>query len=149
MMKPKYQHRLLTTIRFILGIIFLISGIGKLIDGAEAQYLVELMATEFYWLIEYSNVIVIGTSVLELLLAIFLLWGKQLKWALGVTLLMLVGFSSVLFYFYLQGMNVEGCGCFGAFGFSSGLEFTLLRNLVLMVLVVSAYLLMDYDKETE
>src|SRR5699024_3356857 len=149
MMKPKYQHRLLTTIRFILGIIFLVSGIGKLIDGAQAQYLVELMATELYWLIEYSNAIVISTSVLELLLAIFLLWGKQLKWAFGVTLLMFVGLSSVLFYFYLQGMNVEGCGCFGAFGFSSGLEFTLLRNLVLMVLVVSAYLLINYDKETE
>ena len=137
-MKPKDQHRLLTTIRFILGIIFLVSGIGKLVDGAEAQYLVELMATEFYWLIEYSSAIVIGTSVLELLLAVFLLWDKQLKWALGITLLMLVGFSSVLFYFYLQGMNVEGCGCFGAFGFSSGLEFTLLRNLVLMVLCCTA-----------
>ena len=138
MMKPKYQHRALTTIRFILGIIFLVSGIGKLIDGAEAQYLVELMATEFYWLIEYSSIIVTGTSVLELLLAFFLLSGKQLKWALGITLLMLIGFSSVLFYFYLQGMNVEGCGCFGAFGFSSGLEFTLLRNLVLMVLCCTA-----------
>lgn len=142
-MKPKYKRRILTTIRFILGIIFLVSGIGKLISASEAQYLVELLATKFYWLIEYSSFIVMATSIIELVIAVFLLWGKYLKWALSAMLLMLIGFSSVLFYFYLQGMNVEGCGCFGAFGFSSGLEFTLIRNLVLMALVIVAYLVMS------
>jgi hypothetical protein len=56
---------------------------------------------------------------------------------------MLAGFSSVLGYFYLQGMNVESCGCFGAFGFASGLEFTLIRNFVLISMILGAYLLIS------
>lgn len=139
-MKPKNKHIILTTIRVILGLLFLVSGIGKLISASEAQYLVELLATEFYWLIEYSSFIITFTSILELVLAVFLLWGRYLTEALTGSLLLLTGFTSVLSYFYFQGMEVEGCGCFGAFGFSSGLEFTLVRNLVLMALIFGAFL---------
>lgn len=146
-MKSKYKSIALITIRILLGIIFLASGIGKLISGSDAQYLVELMATEFYWLIEYSNFIVISISILELVLAVFLLWGRYLKWALSGTLLMLIGFSSVLSYFYFKGMSVENCGCFGALGFASGLEFTLIRNLVLIVLIVGAFFLISSRNE--
>lgn len=142
MMKPQYRRYILIAIRIILGLVFLMSGIGKLINASDAQYLVELLATTYYWLIEYSSLIVTATSIIELVLAIFLLWGRYLKWALGGTLLLLLGFSSVLSYFYMQGMNVESCGCFGAFGFASGIEFTLIRNLVLIALVIGAYLLM-------
>lgn len=62
---------------------------------------------------------------------------------------MLLGFSSVLSYFYFQGMNVENCGCFGAFGFASGLEFTLIRNLVLVLLIVGAFVLIRMRKGNE
>ncbi|WP_138432186.1 MauE/DoxX family redox-associated membrane protein [Fodinibius saliphilus] len=147
MMNQKYRRYSILTIRIILGLLFLISGVGKLINGADARYLVELLATEYFWLIEYASIIVIGTSILELILAIFLLWGKYLKWALSVTLLMLIGFSSILSYFYLQGMSIDSCGCFGAFGFASGLEFTLIRNLILVSLILGAYLLMTSNRD--
>lgn len=147
-MKRNYKSIAITVIRVILGLLFLVSGIGKLINGADAQYLVELLATEFYWLIEYGNFIVTSTSVIELILAVFLLWGKLLKWALSGTLLMLIGFSSVLSYFYFQGMSVENCGCFGAFGFASGLEFTLIRNAILIVLIITAFILMQVKNES-
>lgn len=145
-MNPKYTKTSLTVIRIILGMVFLLSGIGKLINASDAQYLVELLATEFYWLIEYAGPIVITTSIIELVLATFLLWGRYLKWALAGTLAMLLGFSSVLGYFYSQGMSVDSCGCFGAFGFASGIEFTLLRNLVLGLLVVGAFVLTGKSK---
>jgi uncharacterized membrane protein YphA (DoxX/SURF4 family) len=148
MMKPQYRRYSLTAIRIILGIVFLMSGIGKLINASDAQYLVELLATTYYWLIEYSSLIVTGTSIIELVLAIFLLWGRYLKWALAGTLLLLLGFTSVLSYFYFQGMSVENCGCFGAFGFASGLEFTLIRNLVLIALIIGAYLISTSKSET-
>lgn len=149
-MNQKYANIALVTIRIILGILFLISGIGKLINGADARYLVELLATEFYWLIEYAAPIVTTTSILELVLAVSLLWGKQLKWALSATLAMLIGFSSVLGHFYFQGMTVENCGCFGAFGFASGLEFTLVRNIVLMLMTIVAFILIaKRKKETQ
>jgi uncharacterized membrane protein YphA (DoxX/SURF4 family) len=147
-LNPKYTKIALTTIRIILGAIFLLSGIGKLINPSDAQYLVELLASEYYWLIEYARPIVIATSVIELFLGGFLLWGQYLKWALAGTFAMLLGFSSVLGYFYMQGTSVESCGCFGAFGFASGIEFTLLRNLVLGLMVVGAFALSVKNKET-
>jgi uncharacterized membrane protein YphA (DoxX/SURF4 family) len=145
-MNPKYTKTALTTIRIILGAVFLLSGIGKLINPSDVQYLVELLASEFYWLIEYAGPIVKTTSVVELTLGGFLLWGRYIKWALGGTLAMLAGFSSVLGYFYFQGMSVESCGCFGAFGFASGIEFTLLRNLVLGLMVVGGFVLIAKGK---
>lgn len=145
-MNQTYLNKAITVIRLLLGILFLISGIGKLISGSDARYLVELLATEFYWLIEYANFIVITTSVFEIVLAILLLWNKFLKSALSGTLAMLIGFSSVLSYFYFQGMSVENCGCFGAFGFASGLEFTLIRNAVLILLTIIAFMLIAKTK---
>lgn len=137
-MKKNYRNIAYITIRILLGVLFLLSGIGKLIDGSDARYLVELLATEFYWLIEYAQPIVIAISLAELALAALLLWGRYLKTTFIASFVMLAGFSSVLGYFYLQGMSVENCGCFGAFGFGSSLEFTLVRNGILMVLVVAA-----------
>lgn len=141
-----YKSISLIGIRIFLGVLFVFSGIGKLINGADARYLVELLATRYFWLIEYAGPIVIATSIIELMLAVFLLWGKYLKSALAGTFLMLAGFSSVLGYFYSQGMSVKSCGCFGAFGFSSGLEFTLVRNLVLGLLIIGAFVLMATTK---
>lgn len=145
-MLPKYTKNVLIVIRIILGLLFVVSGTGKLINGSDARYLVELLATEFYWLIEYAGPIVIATSIIELVLGAFLLWGKYLKWALSGTLAMLIGFSSVLGYFYLQGMSVENCGCFGAFGFASGLEFTLIRNMVLGLMIIGSFILISVHK---
>ncbi len=148
-MKKSYLGTTLTVIRLLLGILFLVSGIGKLISGSDARYLVELLATEFYWLIEYATAIVITTSIIELVLGVFLIWNKYLKWALAGTLAMLIGFSSVLSHFYFQGMSVENCGCFGAFGFASGLEFTLIRNAVLILLTIIAFVLIAKTKSTQ
>ena len=145
----QYKSISLTTIRVILGIIFTFSGVGKLINGADARYLVELLATEYFWLIEYAGPIVIATSIAELILALLLLWGKYLRLALGGTLLMLVAFSSVLGYFYSQGMSVESCGCFGAFGFASGIEFTLIRNAVLLLMVIGGFVLISYRSSNQ
>ncbi|HEX6981134.1 MAG TPA: MauE/DoxX family redox-associated membrane protein [Balneolaceae bacterium] len=146
-MNPKYSRIALTAIRVILGLLFLISGIGKLINASDARYLVELLATEFYWLIEYSTFIVTATSVIELILAVFLLWGKYLKSALAGSLVLLLAFTTVLSYFYFQGMEIASCGCFGAFGGGGGLGFTLMRNLVLIALIIGAYLLMPFVRE--
>lgn len=141
MMTPKVRNYITTGIRFLLGGIFLLSGIGKLMDGSDALYLVELLATEYYWLIEYGTPIVMTTSIIELTLAGFLFWGKKLNLTLLASALLLLSFSSVLLYFYIQGQSVASCGCFGAFGFGGGLEATLLRNVVLLVLVAAAFLL--------
>jgi hypothetical protein len=141
-MSRNYRHIGLTAIRYILGILFLLSGIGKLIDSSDARYLVELAATEYYALIEYTGLIIITVSVAELAIAVFLLWGRYLKTALAASMLLLGFFTTVLGYFYLQGQTVASCGCFGAFGGGGGLGFTLIRNLVLLALVVGGFMLL-------
>ena len=143
MMQPKYRRYSLLAIRIIVGIVFLFSGIGKLIDSGYVNYdIVRLLANTYFWIIEYAAHIIISLSIIELLIAVFLGWGKHLKWTLSAALLILSGFTGILGYFYLQGMDVASCGCFGAFGFGSGLEFTLIRNLVLILLIVGAFMLM-------
>lgn len=134
-MSRNYKMLSLSIIRYLLGGLFLLSGIGKLIDSSNARYLVELLATKFYWLIEYAEPIVLGTSLLELVFAIMLLWGRQLKTALWGSLALVTAFTVTLGYFYLQGMSVENCGCFGALGIGGGLEATLIRNGVLLLLI--------------
>ncbi len=140
-MTSKAKRISLLIIRILLGLVFLISGIGKLIDSGYVNYaLVRLLSTEFYWMIEYAAAIVITISIIELIIAAFLLWGKKLRWALSGALLLLLIFSGVMGYFYWQGMNVQSCGCFGAFGIGGGLAFSLLKNLVLIALVIICYL---------
>lgn len=143
-MTSKIRTYTLFVIRILLGLIFLASGFGKLIDSGYVNYdLIRLLSTTFYWIIEYAAPIIISISLIELLVAVMLLWGKKIKWAFSISLFMLIGFSSVLGYFYLQGMNVASCGCFGAFGFSSGLEFTLIRNGVMILLAIASLVLLS------
>lgn len=125
-----------------MGLVFLISGIGKLIDSGYVNYaLVRLLSTKFYWIIEYAAVIVISLSIIELIISGFLFLGKKLRWPLGAALLLLLVFSSVMGYFYWQGMQVQSCGCFGAFGIGGGLAISLLKNLVLIILIIAAFVL--------
>lgn len=139
-MTSKTRRITLLAIRIILGLIFLLSGVGKLIDSGYVNYdLVRLLSTEFYWVIEYAEAIIVTLSIIELLLAVLLLWGKYLKTALTASLFMLLGFTGVLGYFYLDGMNVASCGCFGALGIGGGLEFTLIRNLVIIFMILWAF----------
>lgn len=141
-MKSKYRRIILLIIRVLLGGVFLLSGIGKLIDSGYVNYdIIRLLSSKYFWVIEYAAPIIITLSIIELLIAVFVLWGRGLRTALSAALLMLLGFTGVLGYFYLQGMNVASCGCFGAFGFASGLEITLLRNLVLIAMIIGAFLL--------
>lgn len=148
-MSRNYKELSLTIIRYLLGALFLLSGIGKLIDGNNARYLVELLATKFYWLIEYAGPIVIGTSLLELVLAVLLLWGKKVRAALWGSLGLVTAFTVTLGYFYLQGMSVENCGCFGALGIGGGLEATLLRNGVLLLLILTSLILKQTKAKAE
>lgn len=145
-MTNKTRNIIVTTIRYLLGGLFMLSGIGKLIDSSDARYLVELMATEFYWLIEYATFIVTTTSVLELILAGLLFWGKRLGPTLIASLALILFFTGVLGYFYIQGQSVASCGCFGAFGGGGGLEVTLLRNAILLVFIIGSYLVMAPKK---
>ncbi len=130
---PQLLSRILLFVRLLLGGVFTFSGIGKLVNSEDALYMVELMASEYYQLIEYTNEIVMALTIFELILAVLLFtgWNKIVTFAL--TDAFLTGFIVVLVYFLISGYNVESCGCFGAFGGSGGIEATLARDIVLLV----------------
>lgn len=127
--------------RIFLGITFLLSGIGKIIDNQNAIYLVELMATEFYWLVEWRYEILYVTIFIELILAFLFLLGRQLSKTYIFTFFFLSFFTGIVTYFYVAGFDVASCGCFGAFGFSGGLQVTLIRNLILLILTVTGFVI--------
>ena len=134
-MNPKNRARILLFSRFFTGLVFLASGIGKLIDRSDAIYLVEMLSTEIYWLIEYRNVIAFGLTILELILAVLLLLGKWIRISLVVSFLFIFALSSVLLYLTFQGFVIESCGCFGALDLFTGLPATLAKNVVLLIII--------------
>lgn len=141
-MNAQYRNYSLWAIRLLLSVVFIFSGVGKLIDSGYVNYdIIRLLSNNFFWILEYAAPIIIATSIIELLIAVLLLWGRYLYLAFSGALLMLLSFSSVLGYFYIQGMDVASCGCFGAFNLGSGLEFTLIRNAVLIILVIAGFFL--------
>ncbi len=154
MTKPLKKH-IPQLPRYILGLTFILSGAGKLIDREGAKYLVELMASEIYFLIEWQDTIVFTTIIIELILAALLLLRKHPLKTYIFSFLFVGGFTTMISYFLMEGFSVESCGCFGAFGLSGGLETTLIRNIALLILIVVGYLIVlsenhpDSKKATE
>jgi hypothetical protein len=130
-----------------MGVVFLASGIGKLIDSEDAKYLVELLSMEIYWLIEYKQLIVGFITVFEILLAGLFLSGFWLKKAFAGAVTLLVALTSMLVYFQLQDVDVASCGCFGAFDILSGPIATITKNVVLLIVSGVAIWLLSKNRE--
>ena len=125
-----------TGVRIFVGAIFILSSIGKFIDSSDAQYLVELLSMNIYWLIEYKRIIVLSITILELTLGILLVLNRYTFWSYLTSALLILSLSSVLLFFKFQGTQVAACGCFGAFDLLSGPNATLAKNGVLMILII-------------
>ena len=125
-----------TGVRIIVGATFILSSIGKFIDSSDAQYLVELLSMNIYWLIEYKRIIVLSITILELALGILLVLNRYTFLSYLTSALLILSLSSVLLFFKFQGTQVASCGCFGAFDLLSGLNATLAKNGVLMILII-------------
>ena len=105
---PQLLSRILLYLRLLLGGVFTFSGIGKLINSEDARYMVELLASEYYQLIEFTDEIVLALTIFELLLAVFLFAGWKKLLTFAVTDIFLAGFIVVLVYFLLNGYNEIG-----------------------------------------
>ena len=125
-----------TGVRIFVGAIFILSSIGKFIDSSDAQYLVELLSMNIYWLIEYKRIIVLSITILELALGILLVLNRYTFLSYLTSALLILSLSSVLLFFKFKGTQVAACGCFGAFDLLSGPNATLAKNGVLMILII-------------
>jgi len=118
----------------LVGIVFLISGIGKsLVTFNFSQILVQY-GFEFF---QYFAPVII---VIEIFLGLSLFFCIKLR----LTSLISFIFVSILSLAYLYGYffaNISNCGCFGHFSFlNTPPLFTFLRNIVLLGLLLLIYL---------
>lgn len=123
--------------RLLLAVTFTLSAIGKIADSEQAEYLIELMASYIFWLVEWKTEIVWVVILIELILAILLFTKKNLTPTYIFAFLFVGMFTGVTSFFLINDFQVESCGCFGIFDIAGGLEVTLVRNIVLLLLIVA------------
>lgn len=98
----------------ILGIIFFISGIGKLLVEAE---LFETYYPAFLDFLTLNQVRLLfyGLPYVELAIGLLLIVGFATKLIAALTSLLIAGFIASNVWFITHGMGFEPCGCLGIF----------------------------------
>jgi uncharacterized membrane protein YphA (DoxX/SURF4 family) len=96
--------------RLVLGLIFLLTGVGKAADPA--GFMRDIRA---YQMLPGALVTAMayGLPWLEILLAVYLLAGLYLRWAAAITGALLVVFMVAMGQALARGLTLD-CGCFGA-----------------------------------
>ena len=132
-------HRTHLVCRVLLGLVFVSSGVLKIISP---QHATELLSQVSSLDESYSRTIILLGSILELLLGgILLVAGKYFKLAAVIS-------SSVLLIFTFVGIwtleDPKPCGCFGDFLDSKTDAYFILRNLILFFL---SMIILRYSNE--
>jgi uncharacterized membrane protein YphA (DoxX/SURF4 family) len=137
----------LVVIRYALGTILLVSGIGKLIDASAAVHFLEyLLSTMNKPFPVAPQTLMLVLSLVEIALSVLFLTGRLLKPAMFITSIILGAFTVILAG--ASGDNsAPSCGCSGVFNFGMPLEMPLGRNIVLMVLIAFAWYRLPQTKE--
>lgn len=147
-MKFLDSHSLvLVVVRYALGIILLVSGVGKLIDSSAAvrflEYLLSTMNKPFP---VAPQTLMLVLSLVEIVLSVLFLTGRFLKPAMFVTSILLGAFTVILAG--ASGDNsAPSCGCSGVFDFGMPIEMALGRNIVLFVLIGIASQVLEKHKQ--
>lgn len=133
-------------VRGLLALVFLASGIGKLLDSSAAQSVIE-----FYFVTgfirTYAYEIIKAISVLEVVLGLLLIWGRYVVTTLSASLVLVGAFTGLLMYLYITGVDLSDCGCFGLLEIKSSIEFTILKNLVLSGIIIGGFFLIRGRKQ--
>lgn len=119
---------LIRSIAVLVGFVYLLSAIGKIISSHDMNYTLERLG-----LLSFK----IGIPLLitfELALALFFIFLLKLKKTAIVSALFLI-MATLINYLQFYFFGIEDCGCFGAFTFLNlSPNLVLVRNLVLIVL---------------
>jgi len=105
---------LLFSSRFLVGILFIISGLIKANDTIGFSYKLEEYFEVFgmEWFTDFALLIAASICIFEILLGAMLLIGSRIKFT-SWSLLLMIGFFTFLTFFSAYFNKVTDCGCFG------------------------------------
>ena len=134
------RYRLRRLCAFIIGLVFLLAGIFKLLDPAGAGLVVE----EYYrflgltFMLPTAKVAGVSLALLEALLGAALISGVWRKTVAIATSILLILFTILTLFLAIFNPSMD-CGCFGEVIHLSNLA-TFLKNVVLLLLAAVAFL---------
>ena len=138
---------MLVVVRYALGSILLVSGVGKLIDASAAVRFLEYLLSAINVTLPIApQALMLGLSVMEIAVGLFFLAGKFLKPAMIITSVLLGAFTVIL-AFAAGDSSVPTCGCSGALDFGMPLEMALGRNILLMTMMAFAWYRLEQAPE--
>jgi uncharacterized membrane protein YphA (DoxX/SURF4 family) len=131
---------LVNSSRFLVGILFIFSGLIKANDPLGLSYKMQ----EFFevWNMQFLDNYTLAFSILmiifEILAGVALLLGWKMKLISWLLLLLIIFFSFLTGYAYFSG-KIRECGCFGnCIPLSAGESF--LKDLILLVLIIFIFI---------
>lgn len=125
------KKKALIFLRFFLGVLLVVTSIGKLLDNRGFAAVLET-----YQLFPSDILLPFGLfiSLSELLLGIFILWGKNLFRCALLNLGIQVAYLILAITSNLRGLDIPNCGCFGVFLARPMTLWTIVEDAVLVIL---------------
>ncbi|HEY4061443.1 MAG TPA: BT_3928 family protein [Puia sp.] len=127
---------LITVTRFIVGVLFIFSGLVKANDPLGLSYKMQefFEVWNFHLLDKFTLAFSIGMIVFEIVAGVAVLLGWRMKLFAWLLLVLIVFFTFLTGYAYLSG-KVRECGCFGdCIPLTAGQSFC--KDLLLLVLIL-------------
>ncbi|MBR0053611.1 MAG: hypothetical protein IJP73_06885 [Bacteroidales bacterium] len=136
----KAHHRLRRLCAFLIGLVFLASGLLKLLDPVGTGLIISEYLKFFHigFLQGASKALGMGLSLLEAATGAALVTGVFRKTTAIITSVLVLFFTAVTFILWLANPEMD-CGCFGEAIHLTHAQ-TLLKNLVLLALALVAFL---------
>jgi uncharacterized membrane protein YphA (DoxX/SURF4 family) len=138
-----FMKLLINIARFIVGVLFIFSGLVKANDPLGLSYKMQefFEVWHFHWLDSYTLSFSIIMIVFEIVAGVSILLGWRMKLFSWLLLLLMIFFTFLTGYAYLSG-KVRECGCFGdCIPLTAGESFT--KDLVLLGLILILFFLRD------
>ena len=136
----------LLIIRWIVGLLFIFSGLIKINDPLGLTYKMQEFFDVWGWFFfdKYALYLAIFMNVLEVICGVALLLGKRLKFFTRILLLLIIFFTFLTGYALLSG-KIKTCGCLG-----DCLPLTPLQSFIkdLLLLAFIVVLFINYKKIT-
>lgn len=135
-----FRYRLGRLCAFIVGLVFFVAGVFKLLDPVGAGLVVE----EYYrflhltFLMPTAKAVAVGMALLEALLGAAMISGVWRKPVAVITTVLIVLFTILTLFLAIFNPAMD-CGCFGEVIHLTNLQ-TFLKNIVLLVLAMIAFL---------